>query len=284
MITINSSQSLMEEQIFTCLSIEIPAEADKQPVSLLNCIDMSFGEEVLVKDSYKCWSCLVSSKGAKRSTQLKVTPQLLILHLKRFRQTGRTYRKNRGEVVLPDTLVVHQQTYRICAVVNHTGALMNSGHYTADLLVRESDWKRCDDSLVRKGRSMNCGSSEAYLVFCEQMNSLAWKGPVSIIVVDRLHLHKNKRKKEKLKNQRKTKPKNRRCFHLYHDWCLLPNHIWKFRWKDTGIRWSRMLGPLLSFTLHNGINGPKCSERWSFWRGISVWEARRRRKEIGFED
>ena len=51
-------------------------------------------------------------------------------------------------------------------IVNHDGATCNSGPYTADLLVNESDCWRCDDMRVKNVRGLY-GSSEVYLLFCE---------------------------------------------------------------------------------------------------------------------
>ena len=120
-------------------------------------------------DNYNCPSCHVTSKGAHRTRKLLSVPQLMILHLKRFRQVGTSYGKNRGMVFLPQTFNILQKRYQICAVVNHSGPSMDSGHYTADLLVDSLNWKRCDDAVVKQWKRLDYHSSEAYLVFCKQM-------------------------------------------------------------------------------------------------------------------
>ena len=51
------SDSDVEEQPFSCLSIEVPAEAERNRVSLASCISKSFGDEVMKDDNYNCPSC-----------------------------------------------------------------------------------------------------------------------------------------------------------------------------------------------------------------------------------
>ena len=102
---------------------------------------------------------------------METIPQFLFLHLKKFRQSGDGYRKNRGEVLLPHIIEVQQEMYRICAVVNHIGSSMSSGHYTADVKVDAFNWMKCDDVRVRDNRGLKRVSSEAYLIFCELINT-----------------------------------------------------------------------------------------------------------------
>ena len=161
------NNSNVKEQPFTCLSIEIPPEADGGSVSLSGCIAKAFGDEV-VEDNYNCAWCNTSSEGARKSTQLITAPQSMILHLKRFRPVGTVYQKNGGMVFLPETFHLLQKDYQICAVLNHSGKSMNAGHYTADLLIG-SRWKECNDVSVRAQRGLNYCSSDAYLLFCEQI-------------------------------------------------------------------------------------------------------------------
>ena len=92
---------------------------------------------------------------------------MLILHLKRFTQSSKGATKNREAVMIPDWLEVQQRMYQLTAVVNPIGSSMNSGHYTADVKVG-SNWKKCDDTIIRGGRKMNSMSTEAYLMFYER--------------------------------------------------------------------------------------------------------------------
>ena len=70
---------------------------------------------------------------------------------------------------VPEIFRLHQQQYRIIAMVNHIGATMDSGHYTAEIHT-DNGWKRCDDAIVRDcGRLKDC-SAEAYLLVCERIN------------------------------------------------------------------------------------------------------------------
>ena len=72
--TVCYNNSDVKEEPFTCLSIEIPPEADGGLVSLSGCIAKAFGEEVL-EDSYNCTGCGTSSEGARKSTRLITAPQ-----------------------------------------------------------------------------------------------------------------------------------------------------------------------------------------------------------------
>ena len=101
-----------------------------------------------------------------KSTHLEVWPRILLLHLKRFTPTLYGYQKIQSLIDAVDTFEVEGVQYRVLAKVNHIGSSMNSGHYTADILLGK--WKRCDDRRITDCTRQD-PSREVYLIFSERI-------------------------------------------------------------------------------------------------------------------
>ena len=141
---------------FRCLSLDIPTSLLPDPDA---CFKETWKSEFL--SEARCPGC--GSIGVSKSTQITSMPNVLVVQLKRFRQSVRGYVKNQATVTVPHRFCIHQQAYDVIGVVNHVGGDLNAGHYTADILLDR--WKHCNDRKVRNiERAQN--SKEAYLLFC----------------------------------------------------------------------------------------------------------------------
>ena len=157
------------EEEFSCLSLVIPLAEMSSTVTLQNCFDESFAEE-LILEGWDCKKCGLVDAAMGKGTQLLNLPKVLTIHLKRFKSTDRGYIKDNTVVWLPQgELKVLSSLYRLVGVVNHVGS-MNSGHYTARVKLNNR-WKSCDDRRVRDDPTMTRFSKEAYLLFYERIDS-----------------------------------------------------------------------------------------------------------------
>jgi len=100
-------------------------------------------------------------------------PQVLIIHLKRFRTQGYTREKLTTQVNFPvDNLDISQYVigdqkpgpYELFAVSNHFGALVG-GHYTASVKIGPK-WFYCNDSEISETKELSETSS--YVLFYRQ--------------------------------------------------------------------------------------------------------------------
>lgn len=123
---------------------------------------------------------------ARKQVLLMQTPQVLILHLKRFSHNSVTGALNKvsRDLAFPEILrvpgkVMHNpasrwgadacKTYELTAVVTHLGKELAGGHYTADVRWEGEDgecaWFLCDDSKVVRTNLQKVCRREAYLLF-----------------------------------------------------------------------------------------------------------------------
>ena len=155
----------LHSEDFTCLSIEIPkAEKHHVPIELESCIRETLSNEMVIDDDWACTSC--GGTFAEKSMQVASLPSVLLLHLKRFVLTDKGYQKNQRVVRLPEFFMMHTTKYQVIGTVNHWGASMNSGHYTAN--INAGQWKCCDDLKISASGNLKEYSSEIYLVVCQK--------------------------------------------------------------------------------------------------------------------
>merc|ERR1712080_554986 len=92
-----------------------------------------------------------TKRTGTRMCVISSLPEILVLHLKRYKQDSRRLSKDNTRVSFPMTLNLHSTHYELIGIVEHCGAL-NSGHYTA--VVKSSNdnttWYYCSDSLIKK--------------------------------------------------------------------------------------------------------------------------------------
>jgi ubiquitin C-terminal hydrolase len=154
---------------FTHLSLELPSAS---PATLHQCLKTF---TTLEQVEWDCTSCKHRSVPS-RMLQISSLPKLLILHLKRFRQTlSGESRKIETFIKFPiENLDLEEfisyksrnpvRTYNLYAIINQKGSL-SSGHYTA-FVKRKGRWFLCNDSHVTPvADPFNVVTSDAYLLF-----------------------------------------------------------------------------------------------------------------------
>ncbi|KAJ8258820.1 hypothetical protein COCON_G00178320 [Conger conger] len=126
---------------------------------------------------------------ARKQLLIYRLPQVLRLHLKRFRWSGRNHREKIGVHVAFDQ-VLHIQpycctdslsslqregfTYDLSAVVMHHGKGFGSGHYTAYCYNTEGGfWVHCNDSELNVCSVEEVCSTQAYILFYTQRSAEA---------------------------------------------------------------------------------------------------------------
>ncbi|KAK0489302.1 ubiquitin carboxyl-terminal hydrolase 4 [Armillaria novae-zelandiae] len=176
--------------VFSILQLPIPSG---KRVTLQQCLDALFNDEILEKDdAWDCPKCKTKRKALKKLS-LARSPPILLIHLKRFEANGRFSDKidtfvefplkdldmtsrmplpphneallNGGVVMSPNDprRQIPPYKYDLYGVTNHTGNL-SSGHYTA--LVRSSGrWNYCDDSSIKTVEDRDVVGQKAYVLF-----------------------------------------------------------------------------------------------------------------------
>lgn len=145
----------IEERIHESVS---EAVNTKQQITLEDCLQYSSRPEVLSKENaWFCSTCKADVQATK-TLQMYKSPEILIMHLKRFRP--RFFEKLGTTVVFPmDSFDLSpyligpdhdRQTYDLFAVSNHFGSVLG-GHYTAFVRAGER-WYDMDDSSVTEMR------------------------------------------------------------------------------------------------------------------------------------
>ncbi|CAJ1049425.1 uncharacterized protein LOC117810498 [Xyrichtys novacula] len=160
-------------QTFTVLSLPIPTGSIK--CSIQDCLSLFFEQTILTGGE----QMLCSVCGLRRETAvltcLDKPPEILMLHLKRFGCKGKNQVKLKNNVLFSMRLDLNPflssalqngvySSYRLYAVVNHSGHL-NMGHYTAachSSLTRT--WHCFDDSAVREVQDSQVQSPNAYML------------------------------------------------------------------------------------------------------------------------
>ncbi|XP_067998892.1 ubiquitin carboxyl-terminal hydrolase 44 isoform X2 [Melanerpes formicivorus] len=173
---------------FWDLSLEFPEryhcngkEMSSQYPCLLTEMLAKFTEtEALEGKIYACDQC----NKAQKQLMVCRLPQVLRLHLKRFRWSGRNHREKIGvhvsfeqrlnmepyccreslKSLLPDCFI-----YDLSAVVMHHGKGFGSGHYTAYCYNSEGGfWVHCNDSKLNMCTMEEVCNAQAYILFYSQ--------------------------------------------------------------------------------------------------------------------
>jgi len=165
-------------------------------VSLLDCLHGFCAEDELTgNDKYKCDYCKTHNEATKTFTIVKL-PEILCLHIKRFRHDAYfnsklsdnvnfplrgldiapfcvTPSKQQSKPVNNDQKMIsfnssHNTIYDLIAVVNHRGSI-TGGHYVCyafNKLTRR--WYEFDDTSVREVSENEVSQVEAYLLFYQR--------------------------------------------------------------------------------------------------------------------
>uniref|UniRef100_G3Q9D5 Ubiquitin carboxyl-terminal hydrolase n=1 Tax=Gasterosteus aculeatus TaxID=69293 RepID=G3Q9D5_GASAC len=140
--------------------------------------------EALEGNIYACEQCNCETEAQKRLVVHKL-PQVLRLHLKRFRWSGRNHREKIGVHVRFDQLLDIEPyccrepspkaapckhfLYDLSAVVMHHGKGFGSGHYTSYCYNTEGGfWVHCNDSKLNVCSVEEVCRAQAYILFYTQ--------------------------------------------------------------------------------------------------------------------
>ncbi|XP_034833395.1 ubiquitin carboxyl-terminal hydrolase 3-like [Maniola hyperantus] len=167
---------------FLDLSLELPETGRHDaPVSLTDCLTSFVQvEELADTERYHCSAC----KGKQKSTKqfrIRRLPNVLCLHLKRFRWHNYFRTKvdtnisfplsalDMSRFVLsnvPDTRRsgLGNYLYDLAAVIVHHGSGAGSGHYTA-FAINEDQWFHFNDQTVRETDVSAVASCKPYILF-----------------------------------------------------------------------------------------------------------------------
>ena len=158
------------EDLFFHPSCNLKLNSKPISASLSDCFRLfSDKEQLSTPNSVYCSTCKLKTVSNKRLEIVKL-PQILIIHLKRFKQTGKTFKKNNIPIHYPtENLDLGQHSkasglYNLFAIVHHTGSL-NSGHYTATCKGFDHTWRHFDDSSISFPQTLF--SPSAYILFYE---------------------------------------------------------------------------------------------------------------------
>lgn len=158
-------------------------------ISLEDCLDEFEKEEILSEeDKWYCPKCKEFRRAAKKF-DLWRTPDILIVHLKRFSSSGHRRDKIDATVDFPiegldissrvlETEDGQQEIYDLIAVDDHLGG-MGGGHYTAFAKnFEDGGWYKFDDSSVTSVRDTSrMITSHAYLLFYRRRSDQPLGGP-----------------------------------------------------------------------------------------------------------
>ncbi|XP_072257377.1 ubiquitin carboxyl-terminal hydrolase 44 isoform X2 [Pyxicephalus adspersus] len=173
---------------FWDLSLEFPERyhcngkesASQRPCMLTEMLAKFTETEALEGKIYACDEC----NKAQKQLMVCRLPQVLRLHLKRFRWSGRNHREKIGVHVQFDQLLnmkpycCRESTialkadnflYDLSAVVMHHGKGFGSGHYTAFCYNPEGGfWVHCNDSKLHTCTVEEVCKAQAYILFYTQ--------------------------------------------------------------------------------------------------------------------
>ncbi|KAM0526284.1 hypothetical protein ACHAPS_004017 [Verticillium nonalfalfae] len=157
-------------------------------ITLEECLDEFEKAEILSEqDTWYCPRCKEHRRASKKFDLWK-TPDILVVHLKRFSSSG--YRRDKLDVLVDfpvegldlRTRVLHQEdgkeeVYDLCAVDEHFGGL-GGGHYTAWAKnFVDNQWYHFNDTSVSAGKAESSVTKAAYLLFYRRRSAVPLGGP-----------------------------------------------------------------------------------------------------------
>lgn len=138
---------------------------------LLGCLEHFFSYEELtdIKNLFECHHCQCRTFASRRFLIMK-SPQILVIHLKRFYQKGLKFSKLNSDISFDLNLSLKKfiscpsecGDYSLFSVIEHIGT-MNEGHYIS--YVNHSDsWYKCDDSDLTTLSEEDLKNVQAYML------------------------------------------------------------------------------------------------------------------------
>lgn len=155
---------------FSMLDLEIPTTPNTKD-TIYDCLHMMAKDDFLTEEN-KWYSTKTNSyRDAKRNLLILLPPQILIIALKRFRNTGNKSNKfidfplNNLDI---SPYVINKTNsscnYNLYAVANHVGKA-NYGHYYCYCKNINNNWYEYDDDKTNQIKSENVVTKNAYLLF-----------------------------------------------------------------------------------------------------------------------
>ncbi|CAJ0949142.1 unnamed protein product, partial [Mesorhabditis belari] len=173
-LTCRSASNIQDP--FLDLSLEMPSPLNRsQFVSLADCIKQFFAKEELDHcEQYMCAKC-GERRPSTKQLFLKSLPNVLCLHLKRFR-----WGTHRGKLdymvdfpldgldltpyLAPSAGRAQSHLYTLCSIIVHQGSGVSSGHYTTYGL-SGGTWWHFNDDRVKPTTDTTVLRQKAYLLF-----------------------------------------------------------------------------------------------------------------------
>lgn len=159
------------------LDLSLPIPTSSSCVELENCLKVFAEEETLDGEDQPMCDCCKSRQTFTKALTIQKLPQVLILHLKRFRYGNHQWSKLSTFVNCPLTSLDLSRfqadknsapiMYDLYAVSNHSGSTTN-GHYTTYAKnPYTSEWHSFNDSRVEPISDSEICTPEAYILFYE---------------------------------------------------------------------------------------------------------------------
>lgn len=119
------------------------------------------------------YNCNCGGTAALITRTLLRGPEILVLHLKRFKIDSSTYKvtKNLSFVRIPENLSIFDESFELKSIVSHSGDEPIMGHYVADVKVGEL-WATYDDHKVSQmdyNEMQKIRKESTYLCFFEKI-------------------------------------------------------------------------------------------------------------------
>ena len=166
------------------------AEQGDGKIHLEDCLKLMTEEETLGEDNtWYCSQCK-DHKQAHKQLALWSSPDVLVVHLKRFSYTRYNRDKVDDEVYFPlkgldlssyirgESANESEPIYDLYAVTNHFGGY-GGGHYTA-FAVNDGQWVEFDDGATTAIDEAKVQSSSAYMLFYHRRGSSSGSGDVPV--------------------------------------------------------------------------------------------------------
>jgi len=161
---------------FSVLSLSLPPNTDKQPITIYDCFDLYCEKELLDGDNKWFNEKTNSKESVKRGIIFWSLPEVLIIDLKRW--NGYT-RKNNNIVHTPLENVdfskyvkgYNKETYiyDLYGVCNHHGGVQG-GHYTAFVKNANGKWYHYNDTRVNEVPDNKVITQQTYCLFYRKKN------------------------------------------------------------------------------------------------------------------
>jgi len=172
--TQTENRGMMESCLWNLHSAEERLNLLAKNLSVYGCLVNNSRSEIMKGNNMiDCENC-ESKQLASRQCVLKELPEILVLHLKRYRQvtSGKSARlvKDSSKISIDKELEIKGEKFILTGIVEHSGAL-NSGHYIAVTrsVLNPDVWFYCSDSNVKLLSKLS--SVNPYMLFYRKVKS-----------------------------------------------------------------------------------------------------------------